>query len=184
MQITHSHLLLDACCVLNFCASGKFLSILKSIPAEIVVTTVVQEHELKTLQKLKDEGNEGANQFEAAIEQGLLKVVDFDSVEEEESFVNYAAILDDGESATCAIAVHRNWAIATDDKKAISFIQKEIPHLQVVLTIEIIQYWSDKEGLDPLKLRDVLNEIRIKGRYLPPKNHPLRDWWKTALGDV
>ncbi len=41
MQITHSHVLLDACCIFNFCASGQFLAILKSLPAEIVVTTVV-----------------------------------------------------------------------------------------------------------------------------------------------
>jgi predicted nucleic acid-binding protein len=184
MKITHSHLILDACCVLNFCASGNFLSILKSIPAEIVVAMVVQEHELKTLQKLQDEGNEGANQFEAAIAQGLLKVVDFDSEEEEESFVNYAAILDDGESATFAIAVHRNWAIATDDKKAISFIQKKAPHLQVLSTIEIIKHWSEKEDFDSSKLRDVLNEISTKGRYLPPRNHFLRDWWEAGSSDV
>ena len=157
---------------------------MKSIPAEVVVTTIVQEHELQTLQRLDDEDNEGANQFEAAITQGLLKVVDFVSVEEEESFVNYAAILDDGESATCAIAVHRNWVIATDDKKAISFLKKEAPQIQVLLTIEIIKYWSDKEGLDSSTLRDALSEIRIKGRYLPPKNHPLREWWETSSNNV
>ena len=59
MLITHSHIVLDACCILNFCASGKFLEILKSLPAQIVVTTVVQERELKTLQRLQDEENEG-----------------------------------------------------------------------------------------------------------------------------
>lgn len=36
-----------------------------------------------------------------------LKVVDFESEEEAQSFVNYVAILgDDGESATCLVAVH------------------------------------------------------------------------------
>ena len=54
MQINHSHIILDACCVLNLCASGQFLAILKSLPAEIVVTTVVQERELNTLQSLKE----------------------------------------------------------------------------------------------------------------------------------
>lgn len=92
MQINHSHLILDACCVLNFCASGDFLGILKSIPAEVVVTTVVQEYELKTLQRLKEKENKGAIKFEEAIKQGLLKVVDFESEQEEESYVNYAAI--------------------------------------------------------------------------------------------
>lgn len=144
MHIAHSHILLDACCVLNFCASGKLLAILKSFPAQVVVTQVVQERELKTLQRLKDENNEGATQFEAAIAQGLLLVVDFESEEEAESFVNYVAILgDDGESATCAIAVHRGWAIATDDKRAIAFIQQTAPYLQVLSTPDIIKHWLE-----------------------------------------
>ncbi|MGM3305077.1 hypothetical protein ACSQ6I_03675 [Anabaena sp. WFMT] len=148
MQITHSHVLLDACCVLNLCATGQFLAILKSLPAEIVVTTVVQERELNTLQRLQEEENYAVLEFEEAIQQGLLKVVAFESEEEEESFVNYAVDLDDGESATCAIAVHRKWAIATDDRKAISFIQKEAPYLQILSTPEIIKHWSEKESID------------------------------------
>ena len=111
MQMTHSHILLDASCVINFCASGQFLAILKSIPAKIVVTTVVKERELQTIQRLQEEENDAVLEFEEAIKQGLLKVVDFASEEEEESFVNYAVDLDDGESATCAIAVHRKWAL-------------------------------------------------------------------------
>ncbi|QSJ14609.1 hypothetical protein JYQ62_22175 [Nostoc sp. UHCC 0702] len=185
MYIAHSHVLLDACCVLNFCASGKLLDILKSISAEVVVTTVVQERELKTLQRLQDEENEGAIQFETAIAQGLLTVVDFESEEKVESFVNYAAILgDDGESATCAIAVHRGWAIATDDKRAIAFFQQSAPYLQVLSTLDIIRYWSQETGVNSSVLRDVLNAIRVKGRYLPDKNHSLRTWWSAASTDV
>ncbi|MFM6158254.1 MAG: hypothetical protein ACKPE3_35555, partial [Sphaerospermopsis kisseleviana] len=108
------------------------------------MTTVVQERELNTLQSLKEEENDAVLEFEEAIQQGLLKVVDFESEEEAESFVNYAAILDDGESATCAIALHRKWAVATDDKRAISFIQKEAPYIQILSTSEIIKYWSEK----------------------------------------
>jgi len=174
MQINHSHLILDACCVLNFCASGDFLGILKSIPAEVVVTTVVQEYELKTLQRLKEKENKGAIKFEEAIKQGLLKVVDFESEQEEESYVNYAAILgDDGESATCAVAVHRQWAIA--------FIQKEAANIQILSTPEIIKHWAEIARLDSSELRNVLNTIRLQGRYLPAKNHPLRIWWEAAL---
>lgn len=185
MYIAHSHVLLDACCVLNFCASGKLLAILESIPAQVAVTQVVQERELRTLQGLKDEENEGAIQFETAIAQSLLTVVDFESEEEVESFVNYAAILkDDGESATCAIAIHRGWAIATDDKRAIAFFQQTAPYLQVLSTPDIIKHWSEKAGVDSPALRDVLNAIRLKGRYSPDKSHPLRSWWEVASTDV
>lgn len=182
MQISHSHVVLDACCVLNFCASRHFIAILKSIPAQVVVTEVVREKELITLQRLKDEENEGATQFEAAITQGLLSVVDFESESEEEAFVNYAFELgDDGESATCAIAIYRGWAIATDDKKAIAFSQKEAPHLQVISTLEIIKNWAEEANLGSPELRAVLTDIRIKGRYIPHRNHPLFSWWENLM---
>jgi predicted nucleic acid-binding protein len=180
MKITHSHIILDACCILNLCASGQFLAILKSLPAEIVVTTVVQENELKTLQKLQEEENDAVLEFETAITQGLLKIVDFASEEEEESFVNYAAILDDGEAATFAIAVHRKWAVATDDNKAIKFMKKNFSYLQILSTPEIIKHWSEKENIDSLILSNVLNAIKIKGHYQPPKNDSLRNWWINA----
>ena len=182
MQIRHSHVVLDACCVLNFCASGHFIAILKSIPAQVVVTEVVREKELITLQRLKDEENEGAVQFETAIAQGLLSVVDFESESEEETFVNYAFELgDDGESATCAIAIHRGWAIAADDKKAVSFSQKEAPHLQVLSTLEIIRSWSEGENFTLIELRTMLKSIRTKGRYMPHRNHHLLDWWENLM---
>ncbi|MBK1990848.1 hypothetical protein A0J48_025635 [Sphaerospermopsis aphanizomenoides BCCUSP55] len=180
MQITHSHIILDACCVLNLCASGQFLGILKSLPAEIVVTTVVQERELNTLQQLQQEENNAVLEFQEAIQQGLLKVVDFESEAEEESFVNYAAVLDDGESATFAIAFHRGWAIATDDKKAIKFIQQTASHIQVVSTPEIIKHWSDVENINSSTLRNVLQAIQLKAKYSPPNNHPLKNWWTNA----
>lgn len=182
MQIAHSHVLLDACCILNFSASGHLLEILQAIPAQVAVPQVVRERELKTLQRLENEENEGATQFEAAITQGVLIVVDFKSEAEETSFVNYVFELgDDGESACCAIAVHRGWAIVTDDKKAISFIQREISQQQIISTPEIIKHWSEKVSLDASVLRDALKAIRVKGRYLPRKNHPLLSWWQAAL---
>lgn len=182
MEIRHSHVVFDACCILNFCASGQFCAIAKAIPAQVVVTEVVRTRELLTLQRLGDAENEGAVQFERAIEQGLVLGVDFESEAEEAAFVNYAFELgDDGESATCAIAVQRGWAIATDDKKAIAFCKKEAPHLQLLSTLEMIKYWSEVESLNLPQLRDVLHAIRTKGRYIPPRNHPLLSWWESVM---
>lgn len=183
MNIAHSHILLDACCILNFCASGHLLEILQSIPARVAITQVVREDELKTLQRFENEENKSANQFVAAIEQGLLIIVDFESEDEAESFVNYAAVLDDGESATFAIAVHRGWAIASDDKKAISFIKREASHLQILSTLEIVKHWSEEADVDSSTLCEALNAIRVSGRYLPRKSDSLRSWWESASGN-
>ncbi|MFZ9736969.1 MAG: hypothetical protein ACO3EZ_03065 [Prochlorotrichaceae cyanobacterium] len=90
MKIKHSHLVLDACCILNLCASGYFIEIIKSIPVQVVVAEVVRSKELLTLQRLTNENSKDLNQFEAAIEKKLLLVVDFNSDHEAETFVNYA----------------------------------------------------------------------------------------------
>lgn len=182
MLAKHSHIILDACCILNFSASGDFLAILKSLPAQVVVAEVVRKQELRTLQRLEDEENEGAIQLEKAIQQGLLLVMDFESNREEETFVNYAFELgDDGESATFAIAFHRGWTVATDDKKAITFFQKEAPHCQILSTLEIVKHWSEEAKLDAAKLKIALGAIRNKGRYLPNRTHPLLGWWESIM---
>ena len=182
MEIKHSHVVLDACCILNFCASGYLIEILRSIPAQVVVTEVVRERELLTLQQLTDENGQDVNPLETAIEKGLLSVTDFNSESEEETFVNYVFELgDDGESATCAIAVHREWAVATDDKKAISFFQREAPHLQILSTLAIVKHWSERESLSSTILRAALIAIRTRGRYIPHRNHPLLSWWEDIM---
>ncbi len=191
MKIRHSHVVLDACCVLNLSASGQLIAILQSLSVPAVVTAVVSTTELKTLQRLEADHNEGASglasesatQFHRAIAQGVLTVVDFASAVEEETFINYAfALGDDGESATGAIAVHRDWAIATDDKRAIAFFRKEAPTIQVLSTLEIVRHWSEVSALSNAALRTVLTAIRVQGRYLPDRNHPLLTWWQDSMG--
>ncbi len=184
MKIAHSHVILDACCLINFGASGHLQAILQTIPAQVVVAQVVKVGELKTLQRLEAEDNQGALQFEAAIAQGQIILVDFESETEAESFVNFAFVLkDDGESACCAIAVHRRWAIGTDDKRAISFMRREKLPLQIISTPEIIKHWSEVARIDSATLRDALNAIQNKARYAPPKSHPLHSWWTSVVAE-
>jgi hypothetical protein len=72
MPVNCSHVILAACCALNFSASGYFVQILQSLPAQVVVTQVVKDRELLSLRRLTDELCDDANQFEAAIDHGLL----------------------------------------------------------------------------------------------------------------
>lgn len=194
MQLRHSHVILDTCCILNFCASGYFLDILKSIPAIMTVAEVVNTQELLTFRRVEgddnndssdDKTNQGSSHFEQAVAQKLLTVVDFESETEAETFLNYAAEMkDDGESATGAIAFHRNWAIATDDKKATKFLKQAAPQLQIVTTPEVIQHWSMIANLSASELRIVVKTIRKRGKYMPPKAHPLLKWWQDAMSDL
>ena len=182
MEIKHSHIVLDACCVLNFCASGYLIEILESIPSQVAVAEMVVKRELLTLRKLQNEDEVYENQFDLAIQKDIISVVDFNADIEEETFVNYVFELgDDGESATGAIALHRDWAIATDDKKAISFFQREAPKLQILSTLALVKNWSEQEKVSSSTLYSALSAIRTRGRYMPDRNHPLLRWWEDVM---
>jgi predicted nucleic acid-binding protein len=181
MRIINTHLLIDTCCIINFAASGCLFDILSCIPAQAVITEEVK-NELNNLPCSEDESNGSSIQFQLAIEKQILTITDFKSESEESLFIDYASTLsDDGEASTAAIAIHRGWSMATDDKRAISFFQKEVPHLQIISTLEIVQYWSQQAGLDSSELRKKLESIQNNGRYMPHKNHPLLGWWLNSI---
>lgn len=182
MLANYSHIVLDTCCVLNFCASGHLAKILKSIPAQVVVTEVVRSQELLTLKRVEENLEGDRTTFEEAINKGLIAIEDFSSPEEEEAFINYVFELkDDGESATFAIAANRSWAVATDDKKATSFFKREFPKLQLLSSLEILRNYAAEAQLAPAELKNLLQGVRKKGRYLPSQSHPLINWWEASI---
>lgn len=181
MKITNTHILLDACCIINFAASGFLFDILSCIPAQTVITKEV-ESELSNLPCSEAKSGGSLIQLQLAIEKQILVITDFNSEGEESLFIDYAFTLgDDGEASIAAIAIHRSWSMATDDKKAISLFRKETPHLEIISTLEIVKYWSQQANLDSYELRKVLESIQNNGSYVPHKNHPLLGWWLDSI---
>ena len=58
MQINHSHLLIDSCCLLNLCASGELLNILQviSISAQATIVEEVKREllEIENIEQFED----------------------------------------------------------------------------------------------------------------------------------
>ena len=52
------------------------------------------------------------------VDEGLVRVMALETPGEEATFVELAALVDDGEAITGALAAHRQCALATDDRKA------------------------------------------------------------------
>lgn len=178
MVINHPYLTLDACCFINLYVSGRLEEIVRTIPKPVAVTQTVWDNEVPTLRQIEHATRTRA---EEAIEDSVIDIVDFDT-SEAETFISYAAELgDDGEAATCAVAFHRSWAVATDDRAAIRFVQREAPHVQVVSTLELVAHWSEHTQVSPDHVREVLVQIRDVGRYVPGRGHSMWAWWDQLM---
>lgn len=182
MPITFAHdcIILDASCIINLYTSAQMEGILKSIQKSVSVAAFVVDREALGVYGGPDDAiNQVKEKIELQpfIEAGLLKVVTIDSEIEAATYVNLATKIDDGEAITGAIAIHRNWAIAVDDKKARSSFQGDAPHLQLIYTLELVKHWVETVSPSVQEISQVLERIHKRGAYAPRSSHPLYSWW-------
>lgn len=185
LVFAHNCLILDASCVINLYASGQMAPILITIPCVVAVAGYVREQEaLRVYSQPEEDGTRKprAIDLEPLIAQGLLNVSTHETEAENESYVNFAALLgDDGESVTVAIALHRNWAIGIDDRRARNLFRRQVPHLQLISTPELLKHWVDTAAPPPETVRYALENVRIGAKYSPGPSHPLFGWWNSSL---
>jgi len=112
---------------------------------------------------------------------GLLTVVSADTEDEQNLVVNLAVDLDDGEAVTGAIAVYRNWAIATDDRKALALFGRLAPHIELASTLAVVKYWAEITGAGDDEVRKALEELHTCAPYEPKSSHPLYPWWRQYV---
>jgi len=173
--------ILDACCIINLYSTGRIGEIIEALPEQVAIAAFV--HEQETLHIGADPHDPRSSEDELIdlrpfIERGLLLVVSPNSDQENQTFVTFAATVDDGEAITGAIAAHRNWAIGSDDGGAIRFFLCYTPPLHIITTPDLIKYWVDQVNLPPDQIRDVLQRVRMRARYEPGGKHPLCNWWR------
>jgi hypothetical protein len=182
---SHDCLILDACCIINLYASGEMADVLQALSTSVAVAAYVKDKE--ALRILREPDGTSVRKFEQInlqpfIESGLLVVVSPDSEAEDTTYVNFAVELDDGEAITGAIAFHRHWSVASNDRKAIAFLSRKAPHMEIVTTPEILQFWVNTVNPDINRVRCALRNIRVRARYEPDSGHILYDWWQENKG--
>jgi hypothetical protein len=180
LQIAHNYIILDACCIINFYASGRMGDILASIPRSVTVAAYVRYHEAQAVYTADGGGGQEAIDLDLYVDQGLLHIVDLETTAENANYINFAAYLgDDGEAITGAIAVERNWAIGTDDGAATKFFRQRCPQLQIISSLELIKHWAETAHVGSTELGHALQLVKIRGRYQPHARHLLYPWWQA-----
>ena len=116
------------------------------------------------------------------VNQGVIKICDCETNDEQELYVNLAAILDDGEAMSLAIALSRNWHIATDDKKARRiFKENNSKNDFLISTTDLIRVWSENENIPDSEIKSILLKVERKANFRPPKSDPNLQWWNDIL---
>ncbi|MCC6443549.1 MAG: hypothetical protein IT210_08865 [Armatimonadetes bacterium] len=173
VSFLHDAVILDACCIINLCASGQVDAILRAIPVPVMVAAYVAAEEIHRYD------------LNSLVEQGLLRVVEPETEDEANDVLNFAAALGgDGEAYTGAIAVYRHWAIATDERRVLNFYERISPQLQRLTTPELLKFWADTTGPEKGIIRQALQQVAIEGSYTISQRHNCYAWWLSFCPDT
>src|SRR6266568_6134288 len=140
--------ILDACVIINLYASGYMQSVLESIPKPTSIAAYVYEMEAQRIYTGPDDDVAKETELinlRSLVDGKLLRVVPLEDGPEAAAAVSFSATtrLDNGEAISAAIAVHRSWSLATDDKAAISFFARQVPYLHLISTPQLLKHWVD-----------------------------------------
>lgn len=166
--------LLDACCIINLLATERIEEVLAALPHRFFVARYVVEREV-----LRIEASPGSvvepPSLETLAERGVLGIEEPSTELELRQLVRFAAVLDDGEAHTCALAIARQGIVATDDAKALRLLATEA--VATMRTSELVQRWAETLKPPPETIRQVVRRVRERARFVPPRNDPGFAWW-------
>jgi predicted nucleic acid-binding protein len=168
---------LDTAVILNLLAAGIGKAILDCLHTECLVSTAAAQ---ETLYIRGDDPAQPVQpvSVEPWVEEKLIAIVTPDGPEEENLYVQFASELDDGEAMSLAICYSRNCTLATDDRKARRLAGSLKPEAVTMLsTAEILHCWADQTAASKKLVRETIQSIERRARFVPPSGDPFRDWW-------
>ena len=176
-------IILDACCLLNLYASRQIEAILRAIPTCFAAAEAAAAEVLYV--RYGGSGQDANKREHIALQPliraGLLDILSLDTQSEIASFIRFAGELDDGEAMTCALAVHREADVATDDRKAIRVLNSVAPHVRVHTTASLLKWWAKTEQPSERILKRVLTDVQERANFVPGRHDPLLPWWRDVL---
>jgi predicted nucleic acid-binding protein len=97
-------------------------------------------------------------------------------------YVELAAIIDDGEAATIAIARSRGLRMATDDRKA-RRVCADLGMPEPKRSLGILHAYADAVPLGDQSIRDRLIRVRSRASFRPARSDPDCKWWSSHVGE-
>jgi predicted nucleic acid-binding protein len=165
----------DACVLINLIASGHFEEIAGGCGLRFAITQAAAGEAM--FLHNAETGEKERIDLAPLMQNGMLEKLVAESENEKLRFLELTLNLDDGEAESMAIAESRNFALATDDKKARNLIQREGLKIELWSTCLLLQHWQNKCRVSDEIVKNVLTNIFKRARYRPKFSHPDFDWW-------
>jgi len=175
-------LILDACAVINLYATRVMDRILATNDGTYAICDVVGDEAqyVRRGGSGDDAGDLERINLEPLMRGGLLTMLHASTEDESNTFIDLvASALDDGEATSGAIAFHRFGTVVTDDRPATNRLRQA--GITTMPALELVKTWTEREHVTGVMLTNVIVSIRDRARYVPPRSHPFRNWWESAL---
>ena len=179
-------ILLDASCLLNIYATGRLRDIALALPYHLGVAEYVREREALYVWRRGATANEDERvpvDLTPLVDEGLVQVARLERPEEVFAFVDFAAVMDDGEAVTIALALHRGYAVATDDRKARRVLAERAQSIQLFSTLDLLKTWAERASVSSDELQKAMAAIQSGASYIPSVRDPLYEWWRAITLD-
>lgn len=177
-------LVLDASCLLNLYGTGRLREIALAVGWRLEVAEYVLENEVIYTWQADSEGTRETAvpvDLTPLLSEGLIRILKLESPDDQETFLALAAVVDDGEAATAALAAGRGCSLATDDRKARRVFAELIPEVALVSTLELLKLWAEESQVPGYVLREAMDAMRTSTSYVPSSRDPLYGWWASIM---
>lgn len=173
--------LLDACSLINLYATRRIDTILAASPDRFGIVDIVKGESGYVLRGgVGSDANDREPIDLLPLERaGLLTTLSAETDDELRTYVELKREMDDGESMTGAVAIHRGHKVITDDLKALRVLGER--GVTCGTSLDLIKGWAEHENISRDALPTVLLNVRQRARYTPHRGHHLRAWWDELM---
>jgi predicted nucleic acid-binding protein len=178
--VARQRILLDACVAINLAAADALAEIADRLCLTFVMVAQA-EAEAGHLRELVDgEPVLAPLHLSKQTRRGVFEIIELDPADYA-LYVELAALVDDGEAATIALAIQHGLELATDDRKARKLcVQRGLA--EPARTLALLRDYAAAAQLDDESIAAMLIRVRQRASFQPPRADPALEWWNSYLG--
>jgi predicted nucleic acid-binding protein len=181
-EVARRKLLLDACVAINLAAAAG----LDQIADALQVTFIIVSQAASEAGYLRDIVKGTAvltpinlDQFAPSETLEILELAPGELA----LYLELASIVDDGEAATIALAIHQRTDLATDDRRA-RRLCAERGLAEPARTVALLHAYGEAAHLTNDEIRQMLIRVRDRASFLPARSDPHLKWWNDHIRDA